>query len=1520
MQENAYDQKHPQTNSKQVLLDDNTNLEAYLKEGTNFRFVDGVLIYKDPATGTDKTLSTSSLANRSVGNVSNLTLESLLNMANIKWEDPKDTTISTSGESVTITTWVGTKVVIKEGSVPRDEKDGTLILDSKVRNQFKTEGLEIQNLQLDKTYHVKLFPYTAEGIVTNDNTNAVTINTKGGKLDTITDITFTPVGGTVFLRFTDPEDKTGTYKGQSYPVAQYAGTKVVIKQGSAPTNHMDGTTVANYTTRNQHSVNSNILKFTVPTEGNWSVTIFNYTSSGVYSVGYSSSAQINFTPLGNVKMLSVANNKLDVTVTWGDPDDVTHFLETEHTVATWAGTKLVRKEGSEPTDENDGVLLIDSTVRNQYLTSGYEDKALVEGVKYYYKLFPYTSEGKVTNSSANSSSITPAIPDDISGAPGPGKLVAGDTTEGYYGVVPPSELISGTALATKVGLTAGTAQFDTEGWLKFNLDGKVLFVAKKNFRHSISWDQLNAAGLVVGSKVIDINGHNYKVRLLRGSVSNPAVTSTNFAIGSEWNRLLLPIHIEAPDKWTMTGNPAPDTGGISKDWGIDFTNRDLNVYIGTGDKGTYSWCQERTTNTNQVVVRGGHGIAPTTIGLTTPASTDQGWRPVLEYIGPAFVDKYGSPGASTTIARSEKEGYFGEVAPTSFIKGSELSTRIGLTAGTAQNDTVGWLKFIIDDKIIFVAKKPFRHSLSWANINTASPIYSEKTVNIDGLTYKVRLMDGIQRPNSSTNNTKGSEWNRLMLPIHINAKTQSWYSAHLVESVVPYWGIDFSNSDLETHYSFGSGAFTLCREMVTENTQNRVNRGFHDVSHASNNPTNSTSTMGWRPVLELVPSTPLEDKSTTPGPKTTIGQTGRDGYFGEVSPQNFISGSDLASQIGLKAGTPQFNTDGWLKFITDGKIIFVAKKPFRHSISWQNLSDSDAIYGSKNVVIGNNVYKVRLMRGALNDPTDHSKEGRDAKGSEWNRLMLPIHSHAKRQSWAYPLFTGNVPDWGIGFTDADLVTNLNYGNGSETWCQEKDVKNPSLYVVTRGRSDVSFTNLASRTINTSTFGWRPVLEYVGPVVEDTFGSPGPSIPVARSEKEGYFGEIAPPNLISGPDLATQLGITGGYAQFNEEGWLKFFIDDKIIFVAKKPFRRSIKWTDISTPNAVYGDRIIKIGNLYYKVRLLKGLLGDNTPQANVMGSEWNRLMLPINIKAKDRSWANPQLVESNSPYWGIDFTDDDLVTKIPVDGVGNGFYTWGQETIKEDSRNRIVRGGTDASGHNSSPTGNYDSYLGWRPVLELVGSEIEDTSGAPGATRTLAHNVTEGYFGEVPSTQLINGTALADQIGLTAGTNQNSDENWLKFFIDGKIVFVAKKPLKNDLAWDDINALNAVTGGKTITIGGMTYKVRLLRGLDGSNTSYTNTKKSEWNRLLLPIHVKAKDKSWSYPAHVDTYAPNWNIGLTDDDLNIGKGTYTWCQETVSQASTARAVRGYDDISAAAYFHQFTKSNMMCWRPVLELVQ
>lgn len=85
-------------------------------------------------------------------------------------------------------------------------------------------------------------------------------------------------------------------------------------------------------------------------------------------------------PVTNIKV-KTGNTKL--TVSWVDSIE-----------GTWAGTKLVYKVGSYPTNPKDGTLAVDNKVKDQYKDTGFDINALNNGTKYYFMFFPYDSKNK----------------------------------------------------------------------------------------------------------------------------------------------------------------------------------------------------------------------------------------------------------------------------------------------------------------------------------------------------------------------------------------------------------------------------------------------------------------------------------------------------------------------------------------------------------------------------------------------------------------------------------------------------------------------------------------------------------------------------------------------------------------------------------------------------------------------------------------------------------------------------------------------------------------------------------------------------------------------------------------------------------------------------------------------------------------------------------------------------------------------------------------------------------------------
>lgn len=225
--------------------------------------------------------------------------------------------------------------------------------------------------------------------------------------------------------------------------------------------------------------------------------------------------------------------------------------------------------------------------------------------------------------------------DDVIGAPGNRRLLAGNMQAGWFGEVPASDFITGDALAAKVNLRSSNMQYIREPWLKFAYKNGIYLVAKKPIVHSVSWDILNRLNCVYGDRVIDIGDKKYQVMLMRGIGEdvqpNPKILSRAFTgtacHNSMWNKLMLPIHQQAPHGWE-----SPNVKSPTENWNVGYTNADLITNDSTGN-GSFSWCQETVAVTSARNVRGANDVSFCGARYSNLTDKNFGWRPCLQLIG-----------------------------------------------------------------------------------------------------------------------------------------------------------------------------------------------------------------------------------------------------------------------------------------------------------------------------------------------------------------------------------------------------------------------------------------------------------------------------------------------------------------------------------------------------------------------------------------------------------------------------------------------------------------------------------------------------------------------------------------------------------------------------------------------------------------------------------------------------------------------------------------------------------------------
>jgi len=203
-------------------------------------------------------------------------------------------------------------------------------------------------------------------------------------------------------------------------------------------------------------------------------------------------------------------------------------------------------------------------------------------------------------------------------------------------------------------------------------------------------------------------------------------------------------------------------------------------------------------------------------------------------------------------------------------------------------------------------------------------------------------------------------------------------------------------------------------------------------------------------------------------------------FLGEVPSDEFIDGKSLANHIGLTEGRLCNVVAPWLKFILDGNIVYVPMKPLMHSVTWNAITNCGAIFEHEGATIdiGNSNYDITLLRGLNKQYSPNERyygfDIVDTHNSEWNRLMYSIHSgmHTDNDNPSNP----SVPyaQWAT-YSDSELVTHCECGDGSAIWTQEILDDNIRL---NRGSNGVTVVYGSSATYTMCDLGWRPALRLI----------------------------------------------------------------------------------------------------------------------------------------------------------------------------------------------------------------------------------------------------------------------------------------------------------------------------------------------------------------------------------------------------------------------------------------------------------
>ena len=266
-----------------------------------------------------------------------------------------------------------------------------------------------------------------------------------------------------------------------------------------------------------------------------------------------------------------------------------------------------------------------------------------------------------------------------------------------------------------------------------------------------------------------------------------------------------------------------------------------------------------------------------------------------------------------------------------------------------------------------------------------------------------------------------------------------------------------------------------------------------------------------------------------------------------------------------------------------------------------------------------------------------------------------------------------------------------------------------------------------------------------------------------------------------------------------------------------------------------------------------------------------------------------------------------------------------------------------------------DELLSINKVVRAVAPS--DTGPGP---QTLAMGDWDlGFFGLTKSSDLVTYAALANFLGITAGT-ATTDYDWLKFAYKGKVLFVAKNIARFQLGYSSLYLAGAVYGTndnglavpsgaaatnqyKPLVIGSWTVLPRIMKGLSdnsakpadrGITLQATPLPSNEYDDLIGGICNDPKytgDTNYGYFGRFDA-------DLTPA-LSTGQGISDYCQQTTGFTDLTNTImRGgrnagnatLSPMSLLACLVSGTSSSSALWtgsamtiyggyRPVLELV-
>lgn len=212
-----------------------------------------------------------------------------------------------------------------------------------------------------------------------------------------------------------------------------------------------------------------------------------------------------------------------------------------------------------------------------------------------------------------------------------------------------------------------------------------------------------------------------------------------------------------------------------------------------------------------------------------------------------------------------------------------------------------------------------------------------------------------------------------------------------------------------------------------------------------------------------------------------------------------------------------------------------------------------------------------------------------------------------------------------------------------------------------------------------------------------------------------------------------------------------------------------------------------------------------------------------------------------------------------------------------------------------------------------------------------------GFYGYRTEASFISFNDLSNALKVP-GYATPAGNQWLKYYIDGKIIFIPMRPIRTNLLYENFTSCDLISGKKKINIAtgpdAGSYKVRLVNSLPPGVKLYVNppgddpfheplfTSGSEYNRTLLNMVDDATmrgdrgagDPPWSDKKSIDFIGVDWSGGNVSYTLVDGLYKSDRFRES-------RFLRPSLNVNSnlGMFFPLDNLAQKMSWRPVLELL-